>query len=91
MHETVKDYYGKQLQNSEPNYAQRFILDAHHDMQTGGVFPVCVNTWRMLHDTRCREHFTFIGDFGHHDEIFPGCGTDLPFQRQNDTATPGCC
>lgn len=76
-----------------PNHAHRFILDAHHDIETGRVFPVCGNTWRMLHDTRFREHFEFIGNFNTHYGIFPGCGNDLPFSQQQSAApaTTACC
>jgi len=57
----------------------QFILDKHHTMETGRVFPVCGNTWRMLQDTRFKEHFQFIGNFSQHFGIFSGCGVALPF------------
>jgi len=56
-----------------------FALDAHHVIETGRVFPVCGNTWRMLADTRFAPHFEFIGDFSRHYGIFAGCGTSIPF------------
>ncbi|MFV0298141.1 MAG: methyltransferase domain-containing protein [Hyphomicrobiaceae bacterium] len=56
-----------------------FALDGHHLIETGKVFPVCGNTWRMLHDTRFKPHFEFIGDFSRHYGIFAGCGTSIPF------------
>ncbi|MAL01894.1 MAG: methyltransferase type 11 [Alcaligenaceae bacterium] len=69
-----------------------FILDKHHCIETGRVFPVCGNTWRMLHDTRFAAHFEFIGDFSKHFGIFEGCGTALPFdQAGTDTATATPC
>lgn len=71
----------------------RFVLDKHHDMQTGKVFPVCGNTWHMLHGTRFAPHFEFIGSFDTHYGIFEGCGTSVPF---DDAAAlgatgPGAC
>lgn len=72
-----------------PGHALRFVLDKHHDMQTGRVFPVCGNTWHMLHDTRLREHFEFIGDFSRHFGLFAGCGGELPFTV--DAANNGSC
>ncbi len=71
----------------------RFVLDKHHDMQTGKVFPVCGNTWHMLHGTRFAPHFEFIGSFDSPYGIFEGCGTSLPF---DDAAAlgatgPGAC
>jgi len=75
-----------------PYHAHRFVLDAHHDIETGKVFPVCGNTWRMLHDTRFKTHFEFIGNFKTHYGIFPGCGSDMPFgQGEVAVATSGAC
>ena len=51
-------------------------------IQKGKVFPVCGNTWRMLSDTRFREHFEFLGSFDTHYGIFEGCGTDMPFTSE---------
>jgi arsenite methyltransferase len=56
-----------------------FMLDGHHAIEKGRIFPVCGNTWRMLHDTRFKPYFEFIGDFSRHYGIFPGCGTASPF------------
>jgi len=68
-----------------------FALDAHHWMEAGRVFPVCGNSWRMLHDTRFREHFDFIGSFDRHFGIFEGCGTGMPFSGQAGSDTGSCC
>ncbi len=77
------------------DHEHHFILDKHHNIETGRVFPVCGNTWLMLQDTRFKEHFTFIGDFSKHFGIFEGCGTSLPFNSATDTAdtieTDACC
>lgn len=67
-----------------------FRLDRHHLIETGKVFPVCGNTWRMLHDSRFAQHFDFIGDFSRHYGIFPGCGGGLPF-AEAEAGTQGCC
>lgn len=76
-----------------PHAEHSFLLDKHHAIQTGKVFPVCGNTWRMLHDTRFRPHFEFIGQFGQHFGIFEGCGTSLPFNTtaQKAVSNGGCC
>ena len=69
-----------------------FILDAHHAIDRDRVFPVCGNTWRMLHDTRFAPFFEFIGSFDHHFGIFPGCGTTNPFEPANGAVpTPAAC
>ncbi len=74
---------------------ERFVLDKHHVLERGRVFPVCGNSWRMLHDTRLREHFDFIGDFSTHYGIFAGCGRDIPYAAAGESVSSGtggsCC
>lgn len=74
-----------------PHAPHSFVLDDHHKIDTGKVFPVCGNTWMMLHDSRFARHFEFIGDFSTHYGIFEGCGGDSPFVVEGDTASTGCC
>jgi len=71
-----------------------FQLDKHHFIETGRIFPVCGNTWRMLKETRFADDFEFIGNFDRHFGIFEGCGTSLPFDAASTTGTQessGCC
>jgi len=68
-----------------------FVLDKHHHIETGKVFPVCGNTYRMLHDSRFAPYFSFIGDFSQHFGIFQGCGSVLPYDNDNGSANPGAC
>ena len=68
-----------------------FVLDKHHHIETGKAFPVCGNTYRMLHDSRFAPYFSFIGDFSQHFGIFQGCGSVLPYDNDNSSATPGAC
>ncbi|KAH3761587.1 methyltransferase type 11 [Pelomyxa schiedti] len=63
-----------------------FTLDAHHVIEAGKVFPVCGNTFSMLHDTRFAPHFTFIGDRSTHYGIYADCGYKIPFKSA--TASP---
>ena len=93
--ETECEDYGQAViyKGSIPNSLARCVLDKHHDMETGRVFPVCGNTWHMLKDTRFAPHFDFIGDFSRHYGIFAGCGGGLPY---DDSASGGgdgaaCC
>lgn len=72
------------------HHEQLFRLDAHHAIEAGRVFPVCGNTWMMLHDSRFRDYFEFIGDFEQHYGLFEGCGTPLPFSPQDSDEAP-CC
>ena len=64
------------------------MLDKHHSIEAGRVFPVCGNTWRMLKDTRFAPHFDFIGDFSRHYGIFEGCGTRCPSTGKLPTQAP---
>ena len=69
----------------------RFVLDSHHDIETGRAFRVCGNTWRMLHGTRFRAHFDFAGDFSRHFGLFPGCGGSIPFVAGESKGDAGTC
>ena len=76
------------------DHPHRFDLDSHHAIETGKVFPVCGNSFRMLQQTRFAPHFTFLGDFERHYGLFEGCGSTLPFARARLSATAeadGCC
>ena len=77
-----------------PHHPEAFELDKHHFIETGKVFPVCGNTWRMLNDTRFKEHFEFIGTWNKHYGIFDGCGTSLPYDDTEVSSADsggGCC
>jgi SAM-dependent methyltransferase len=77
-----------------PYHPHVFVLDKHHRIETGKHFPVCGNTWRMLHDSRFASHFEFYGSFDRHYGIFPGCGLGLPYDDDGDSGAAragGCC
>ena len=63
------------------NHPNFWDLDNHHRFTTGVEKRVCGNTWNMLHATRFRDQFKFIGDFKEHKGIFPGCGKDNPYKN----------
>ncbi len=92
--ESACEDYGQAViyQGTIADSPHHFILDKHHAIATGRVFPVCGNTWRMLQNSRFAEHFTFIGDFSQHFGLFEGCGTRMPFAREAESqeASP-CC
>lgn len=91
--ESACEDYGQAVvyRGTVPDYPDRFVLDKHHAIETGKVFPVCGNTWRMLHDTRFREHFSFIGDFSRHYGLFEGCGARSPFDPAPADGAAPCC
>jgi arsenite methyltransferase len=74
-----------------PEHAHEFNLDAHHAIETGRVFPVCGNTYRMLQETRFALHFDFIGDFSRHYGLFAGCGDEIPFNTNDLQGTNASC
>ena len=76
------------------HHLDELALDNHHVMSTGRVFPVCGNTYDILHQSRFSSHFDFVGDKSRHFGIFPGCGTVIPFDAvSEDTgeASSGAC
>jgi arsenite methyltransferase len=92
--ETACEDYGQAVvyKGTIADHPDRFVLDKHHSIDTGRVFPVCGNTWRMLHDTRFAAHFDFIGNFDRHYGIFEGCGTALPYDANaNGESAAACC
>ncbi|AMX03777.1 methyltransferase domain-containing protein [Microbulbifer thermotolerans] len=91
--ESACEDYGQAViyRGSIPNCEHRFVLDKHHVIETGRVFPVCGNTWRMLRDTRFSEHFQYIGDFSRHFGVFEGCGSNIPFDIDVFATQSGAC
>jgi arsenite methyltransferase len=91
--ESACEDYGQAViyQGSIAEHPHHFDLDKHHIMETGKVFPVCGNTWHMLHDTRFAPHFRFIGDFSRHYGLFQGCGEAVPFDADDRQAQGACC
>ncbi|ABC62163.1 methyltransferase domain-containing protein [Erythrobacter litoralis] len=70
-----------------------FELDGHHHIETGRLFPICGNSWKMLANTRFAEHFEFFGDFSQHYGVFPDCGVSVPFGADEGSvpATAAAC
>lgn len=87
--------YGQAVvyKGSIPHAEQVFVLDKHHEIEAGRMFPVCGNTYRMLNETRFAEHFEFYGNMETHFGIFADCGTVLPFddESSNGSSGGGCC
>ncbi len=73
-----------------------YLLDKHHVIDTGKMFPVCGNTYRMLQESRLAAHFDFHGETQTHYGIFEGCGSSLPYDSSNiiqpeSNGSGGCC
>lgn len=67
-----------------------FDLDDHHHFPKGKIMTVCGNTYRMLNDTRFKDHFDFYGSWETHFGIFEGCGGAMPFSSE-DSSVVDCC
>ena len=94
--ESACEDYGQAViyKGTIPHHEDILNLDKHHHIESGRVFPVCGNTYRMLHETRFASHFEFIGNWETHYGIFADCGTGLPFDDNQDMSennTSGCC
>jgi arsenite methyltransferase len=91
--ETACEDYGQAViyKGTISEHPDKYALDKHHDMETGRVFPVCGNTWRMLQDTRFAPYFEFIGNFDRHYGIFAGCGTTIPYDTSTNGDAAACC
>lgn len=89
--ETACEDYGQAViyRGSIAHQPARLLLDKHHNIEAGKVFPVCGNSWRMLKQTRFSPHFDFIGDFSHHYGLFDGCGSSLPFDTESAASACG--
>ena len=72
-------------------HPDQFALDKHHVMETGRIFRLCGNTWRMLAESRLQPHFEFIGDFSRHFGLFDACGGALPFDSEAQPVSTSCC
>lgn len=93
MLETACEDYGQAViyRGTIPERPHRFILDKHHAIDSGKIFPVCGNTWHMLQGTRFQKHFDFYGDFSRHFGLFKGCGEAVPFDETASPSTSGAC
>ncbi len=65
------------------NSEQKFVLDTNHVIEKGRHYPVCGNSYRMLHESRFKDYFEFYGNWDTHFGIFKGCGTNLPFEGKD--------
>ena len=70
---------------------QSMKLDDHHVFPKGKIMTVCGNTYKMLNDTRFRDHFDFYGDWSTHYGIFEGCGGAMPFKNSLNGEAASCC
>lgn len=63
---TREDYGQAVIYKGSNNHNSVFNLDKEHLLERNRVTPVCGNTWSILHQSRFRQDFEFIGDFSNH-------------------------
>lgn len=68
-----------------------FDLDDHHHFPKGKMITVCGNTYKMLNETRFKDHFDFYGTWDTHYGIFEGCGGAMPFSTDDNSDAVSCC
>lgn len=73
------------------NNEASFDLDDHHHFPKGKIITVCGNTYKMLHDTRFKNHFDFYGTWDTHYGVFEGCGGAMPFSTEEGGDAGNCC
>ncbi len=94
--ETACEDYGQAVRykGTIDHHPHAFLLDGHHLIEKGKIFPVCGNSYRMLKDTRFAAHFEFMGNWDVHYGIYPDCGTPMPFGSSDEPSignTGGAC
>jgi SAM-dependent methyltransferase len=91
--ETACEDYGQAVRykGTVEHHPHFLMLDNHHKIETGKMFSVCGNTYRMLSDTRFKSHFDFFGDWSTHYGIYPDCGTPIPFVTDGSVDGGACC
>lgn len=73
------------------NHATSFDLDDHHHFEKGKIESVCGNSYKMLFDTRYKDHFDFYGTWDTHYGVFEGCGGAMPFNIEDGQEGGSCC
>jgi len=93
--EPACENYGQSViyKGSLPHSPDVFVLDKHHHIAKGKLFPVCGNTYRMLNESRFAKHFEFYGNWENHFGIFAGCGTGIPYDQSGTVSQSkaSCC
>jgi arsenite methyltransferase len=60
---------------------EAFKLDNGHIFKKCEKVKICGNSYRMLKDTRFKEHFDFEGNWDTHLGLFDTCGTESPLKN----------
>jgi len=94
LEDTCEDYgQSATYRGGIPETPVLFHLDGAHIFHKNKPQRICGNTARMLSQTRCKEHFTIIGDGSEHLGIFRDCSTPPPGgdDHKNTVIADRCC
>ena len=89
--------YGQALiyKGTIPTCPQAFLLDSQHNFEAGRVSPQCRATFLMLHESRFKDDFEFLGENNtQHLGFFPCCGgtmIDVGSSPSSASPAPSCC
>ena len=73
------------------HHPELLVLDKDYAFDKNIEQTVCGNTWRILQSSRFAPYFDFVGDFNEHNGISQHSATTLPFDRNTQPMTGGCC
>lgn len=80
------------------HHPEWFNLDVDNRLEKGRATPVCGNTYRLLKESRFREHFQFSGSSdisgdrsGAHRGPFEKKSAQSPIKEAVETKSSGCC
>lgn len=93
--ESLCEDYGQaaKYNGTVPGHKFSYILDDHHEFQTGKWYEVCGNTAAMVGDSWLGKHFEIIGDRSVHYGIFDcsGGGGGNAAESSNTAPAGSCC
>jgi arsenite methyltransferase len=70
-----------------PGNEDQFVLDQGHVFIKDREERVCGNTYKMLAETRFKDHFKYMGDMSTHIGLFPDCGAATDTNIQESTCS----
>ena len=91
--ESASEDYGQRVRyaGTVPNHPDRFVLDKHHEFESGVETAVSGNTFMMLAESRFAPHFERYGDRRRHAGAFAESPASFPFDTEPAGPSAKCC
>ena len=91
--ERTREDYGQTVTylGGVEHHSCQLVLDKHYAFKKGAATPVCGNTYRILKSSRFAENFEFSGDFSEHKGMSLLGDMAIPFDKNSQPTTGGCC